>query len=85
MLRLRENLEQLPKLDSNPLPASHLRAILNISTRVELADPVLLAEMDHQRRRSNLGALLWDIATDLPKISEALTLNFFTLSATRKQ
>ena len=54
-------------------------------SRVELADPVLLSEMDHQRRRSNLGALLWDIATDLPKISEAMTLNFFTLSATRKQ
>ncbi len=85
MLRLRENLQQMPKLDDNPLPAAHLRAILNLCTRVELADPMLLGEMDHQRRRSNLGALLWDIAGELPKISEALTLSFFTLSTTRRQ
>lgn len=72
--------EALPKMDE-PLPQSEKRkVILDLLTKVKLADVFALSQAEPDTSRNSFKALFTQLTTDLPKLSEAISRRYFSLT-----
>jgi uncharacterized circularly permuted ATP-grasp superfamily protein/uncharacterized alpha-E superfamily protein len=75
-----EHLEQLPKSPDEVPQSEERKLILDMLTRVRLADVHELSKAGPDGKRESLKALFTQIVTELPKLSEAITTRYFNLT-----
>jgi uncharacterized circularly permuted ATP-grasp superfamily protein/uncharacterized alpha-E superfamily protein len=75
-----EHLDDLPKGDKTVPQVEERKLILELRTRVQLADAYALSQLDEAGTRGELKALFAKLATELPKLSEAVTRRYFNLT-----
>ena len=79
MNRLNEHLAQLPKLENHQRLSEPERFMLDASTRLRLADPEILRQLDNKTSKyENLDQLLAYLETRLQQTSSVLTQTYFS-------
>ena len=74
------HLEALPQASEGRIQTEEQRLILSLSTRVRLARVLPLAGSGADGARGEFKALFAELSTDLPKLSEAITRRYFSLT-----
>lgn len=74
------HLEALPQASEGRIQTEEQRLILSLLTRVRLARVLPLAGSGGAGERSEFRALFTELNTDLPKLSEAVTRRYFSLT-----
>lgn len=75
---LADDVEHLPRDQRRPTRSAEQRLILATLTALRLVDVTELAQADGSGRRRELTELLSRLATDLPALSEAVTLTYLS-------
>lgn len=80
LAQISDHLDQLPKSPDRSPQTEERRLILDLLTRVRLADMYALSEAGGNGEREALKALFTQLVAELPKLSEAITRRYFNLT-----
>ena len=80
LAQISDHLEQLPKSPEEAPQTEERKLILDLLTRVRLADMYELSKADENGEREALKALFTQLVAELPKLSEAITRRYFNLT-----
>lgn len=81
---LLQHVDNLPAVVSPPARSDAQRIILSLSTAVRLAEIPILCEADADGYRGTLAALLDRLDASLPRLSEAITRDYFSHAEARR-
>lgn len=80
LAKISHHLEQLPKSPDEAPQTEERKLILDLLTRVRIADMYELGKTDENGEREALKALLNQLVAELPELSEAITRRYFNLT-----
>ena len=75
-----QNFDALPQSPQGPLQSGERKLILDLLTRIRLADMHELAAAGDDQSRDAFKTLFTQLVADLPKLSEAITRRYFNLT-----
>lgn len=75
-----DHLDALPQAPEALPHTEERKLILDLMTRVKLADVYKLAEVGADKSRASLNTLFTQLAAELPELSEAITRRYFNLT-----
>ena len=75
---LAESIDQLPRNESAPGRSEQQRVILNVLTRLRVADVDQLGQVDEHGQRPGLRDLLDQLEGEIPVLNDALTRSYFS-------
>ncbi len=80
LVQISDHLGQLPKSPDEPPQTEERKLILDLLTKVRLADMYELAKYSPDGEREDLNELFTQLVDDLPKLSSAITRRYFNLT-----
>lgn len=79
--QLSKHVDRLPKNKDTALPSETQRVLLQCLTRLRLMDPRPLSRLKSDWHESEVGEVLQDVINAMPKLSDAIAVNYFAHSA----
>lgn len=80
--QLAKHFERLPREKLGALPSPAHRWLIECVTRVRLVDPRPLARLEGRWHESEVGEVIQQVLRDLPRLSDAIAVSYFTHSTT---
>ncbi len=80
LMAISEHLDDLPRAPQEPPQSEERKLILDLLTRVRLADVSALSKAPLNGEREAFRALFTQLVVDLPKLSAAITRRYFSLT-----
>ena len=81
LLQLEKHFDRLPREHQGALPSPGQRVLIASVARVRLLDPRELMHRENTWHEGETGRVIREVAANLPRIAEAITVNYFAHSA----
>ncbi|MCC6234991.1 MAG: circularly permuted type 2 ATP-grasp protein [Verrucomicrobiales bacterium] len=82
--QLLKHIDRLPRERDEALPSPASRVLLECATRVRLADPRPLVQMEESWHESEVGRVLALVLRDMPRLSDAIAVSYFAHTTTSR-